>query len=165
MHSGNRSGVTVNVAAVNFLHLDGPGPLPESEINRFLDLETIGITAHQDNLRDTKDLAVLQAFHASFRISDGRRVVSLPKKENITFSSNRKSAENRFNSLEARLQKNASLRHIYYTYMLDYIRRRQVEVVESDEELGDTFYLPHHAVSKGKRKTPNGESDLTHPYM
>jgi hypothetical protein len=39
--SGNRSGISVNVAAVNFLHLEGPGPLPETEIKRFWELETV----------------------------------------------------------------------------------------------------------------------------
>jgi hypothetical protein len=110
--SGNRSGISVNVAAVNFLRTEGPGPLTETEIKRFWDLETIGITAHQDKLWDTKDSAVLQDFHNSFRIENGRRVVSLPKKENVTLPSNRQNAENRFNLLEKRLSKNADLRRI-----------------------------------------------------
>jgi hypothetical protein len=44
--SGNRCGIWVNVAAVNLLNLEGPCPLPETEIKRFLDLETIGIKTH-----------------------------------------------------------------------------------------------------------------------
>ena len=48
--SGNRSGISANVAAVNFLHLEGPSSLPGSEIQRFLDLETIFIKARQDEL-------------------------------------------------------------------------------------------------------------------
>jgi hypothetical protein len=98
--SGNRSGISVNVAAVNFLCTEGPGPLTETEIKRFWDLETIGITAHQDKSRNTKDTAVLQDFHNSFRIENGCRVVSLPKKENVSLPSNRKNAENRFKLLE-----------------------------------------------------------------
>jgi hypothetical protein len=35
--------------------------------------------------------------------------------------------------------------------MLDCLQRGQVEVVDPGEEHGDLFYLPHHAVSKGKR--------------
>jgi hypothetical protein len=70
---------------VNFLHLDGPAPLPETEINKFLDLETIGITAHQGKSWDSKDSAVLQTFHGSFRIEDNLMVVSLPKKEKVLF--------------------------------------------------------------------------------
>ena len=68
--SGIRSGISVNVAAVNFLHLQVPGPLPETELKGLWDLETIGITAHHDEFWDAKDLAVLQAFHYSLRIQN-----------------------------------------------------------------------------------------------
>ena len=65
--------------------------------------------------------------------------------------------------MEARLRKNANLRHVYYTHMADYIQRGQLEIVDPEEEQGGTFYLPHHAVSIGK-KTLNGESCSTHPH-
>ena len=110
------------------------------------------MTSHQDKGWNTKDSAVLQAFHDSFKTEDSRRVVSLPKKENITLPTNRQNAENRFRSLETRLRKNANLRHVYYTHMLDYMQRGQVEVVDPDEKQEGTFYLPHHAVSKGKQE-------------
>jgi hypothetical protein len=148
--SGNRSGICANVAAVNFLHLQRPGPLPETEIKRFWDLETIGITSHQDKGWNTKDSTVLQAFHDSFKTEDSRRVVSLPKMENVTLPTNRQNMENSFRLLETRLRKNAKLRHVYYTHMLDYMQRGQVEVVNPDVKQEETFYLPHHAVSKGK---------------
>jgi hypothetical protein len=121
--SGNRFGISANVAAVNFFHLIGPGSLLETEIKRFWNLETIGITAHQDKSWSTKDSAILRAFHDSFHIEDSRRVVSLPKKENVPFSSSRQNAENRFKSLETILRKNAKLRKVYYTHMLDYVQR------------------------------------------
>ena len=149
--SGNRSGISVNVAAVNLLNLERPGPLPETEIKRFWDLETIGIKAHQDKWRNTKDSAVLHAFYDTFRMEDSRRVVSLPRKENVSLPSNRENAKKRFKSLEARLRMNEKLRYIYHDHMLHYIQRCQVEVVDPGEEHGDLFYLPHHAVSKGKR--------------
>jgi len=117
----------------------------------FWDLETIRIATHQEELRDNKDSDILQDFHDSFRIEESRRMVSLPKKENVTLLSNRQNAEKRFKSLEARLMNNAKLCHLYYTHMLDYIQRGQVEVVDPDEEHEGTFYLPNHAVSKGKR--------------
>ena len=85
---GNRSGISVNVAVVNLLQLEGPCPIPETEIKRFWDLETIGIAAHQEELRDKKDSVVLQPFRDSFRIEDSRRVVSLPKKEKVFLPNN-----------------------------------------------------------------------------
>ena len=148
--SGNRSGISASMTAVNFLHLENPGPLPETEIKRFWDLETIGITAHQDKGWDAKESTVLQAFHDSFKTENSRRVVSLPKKENVTLPTNRQNAENRFKSLETRLRKNVNLRHVCYTHMLDYMQQERVEVVDQDKKQEGTFYLPHHAVSKGK---------------
>ena len=65
--SGNPSGISANVAAVSFLHLQSPGPLPETEKKRFWDLETIGITSYQDKGWNTKDSAVLQAFTTLLR--------------------------------------------------------------------------------------------------
>jgi hypothetical protein len=103
--SSNRTGISVKVAAVNLLHIQGLGPLPETEIKRFWDLDNIGIKARQEESWNTKDSAVLQAFHDSFRIEDIRRVVSLPKKENVTLPNNRQNAEKRFASLEVRLRK------------------------------------------------------------
>jgi hypothetical protein len=73
--SGNPSGISANVTAVNFLHLENPGPLPEIEIKQLWDLEPIGITAHQDKGWDAKDSAVLQALHDSYRTEDSRRVI------------------------------------------------------------------------------------------
>ena len=117
--SGSRYGVSANVAAVNFLHLGGPTPLPDTEIKKFWDLETLGITAHQGKSWDTKDSVFLQAFHDSFRVEDNRRVVSLPKRENVPLPSNEQNAKNWFKSLETKLRKNANMRHVYYTHMLD----------------------------------------------
>ena len=145
--SRNRSCISENVAAVNFVHLENPGPLPETEIKRFWDLETIGFTAHQDKEWDTRDSTLLQAFHDSFRREDSRRVVSVPKNGNVTLPTKPHNAEYRFKSLEIRLRKNGNLRHVYYTHMLDYM---QVEVADQDEKHEGTFYLPHHAVTKGK---------------
>jgi hypothetical protein len=148
--SGDRSGISANAAAVNFLQLEPPGPLPETEIKRFWDLEALGITAHQDKKWNPKDTDVLRAFHNSFRIENSRRVISLPKKENTAFPTNRLNAE-RFRSLVTRLGKNAKLRYMYYTLMQDYVQRGQVEEVIPDGDQGTMFHLPHHVVSKGRR--------------
>ena len=77
-------------------------------------------------------------------------MVSLPEKENVTLPTNHYNAENRFESLETCLGNNANLRHVYYTHMLDYMQRGQVELRDQDEKQEGTFYLPHHAVSRGK---------------
>jgi hypothetical protein len=62
--SGNRSGISANLAAVNFLHSEFPGPLPETEIKSFWDLEAIGVKAHQNREWNSKDLNVTEPFTA-----------------------------------------------------------------------------------------------------
>jgi len=128
--SGNRSGISANGAAVNFLHLKNPGPLPQTEKKQFWNLETIGITAHEDR---EWNYNVLRDIHDSFITEVGWRVVSLPKKENVTLPTNQQNAEKRFRSLATKLKGNSNLRHVYYTLMWDYVQRGQVEVVDTEE--------------------------------
>jgi len=103
--SGNRTGISTNVIAVHFLHSESHDSLPDVEVKRFWDLETIGITAQQERGWDSKDSSILQVFHDSFRTEANQRVVSLPKKKNVTIPTNRQNAMTRFRSLETRLKK------------------------------------------------------------
>jgi hypothetical protein len=147
--SGRRAGISTHVIAVHFLHAENQSLWPGAEVKRFWDLETIGITAHQDREWDSKDSSILQAFHDSFRTEANRRVVSLPRKD-VTIPTNRQNAMVRFRSLEARLRKDVDLRTVYHSHMLEYIRQGQVETVEPEQEREGTFYMPHQVVSKSK---------------
>ncbi len=98
-----------------------------------------------------RDAALLRGFHASYSLEDQRRVVSLPRKENITLPSNRHNAERLFIRLEERLESNVALRHVYHDHMLDYIRKEQVGIAPSGEETVEEFYLPHLGVRREKR--------------
>jgi len=129
--SGNQTVISTNVVAVHFLLSESHASLPDVEVKRFWDLETIGITAHQERGWDSKDSSTPQALHNSFRTEAHRRVVSLPKKKNVTIPTNRQNAMTRFRSFETRLRKNTDLHTVYYAHMLDYIRRGQVEEVET----------------------------------
>ena len=99
----------------------------------------------------TKDSNGLQAFHDSFRTGDIRRVVSLRMRTSLSQTTNQRNVENNFKMLETRLKKIAILRYVHYKHMLNYMQRRQVYVVDPDEKQEEMFYLPHHAVSKGKQ--------------
>jgi hypothetical protein len=77
--SGNRSGARVNSTTVNFVHSDWPNLPPDDDLMRFWDLETIGITAGPDRTMSAKDSALLEEFHASFRIQVQRRVIFLTR--------------------------------------------------------------------------------------
>jgi hypothetical protein len=92
--------------------------------------------------------AVLQQFHDSHRIEDKRRVVSLTRKEHITIPTNRQNAERRFRTLQKRLGKDEGLREVYYSQMLDYIRKGNVEIAEPVQDSNESYYLPHHLVKR-----------------
>jgi len=79
--SGRRAGISTNAIAVHFLHAENRSLWSDAEVKRFWELETIGITAHQDRRWDS---SIIQAFHDSFRTEANRRVVSLPRKRNVT---------------------------------------------------------------------------------
>jgi hypothetical protein len=146
--SGKRSGITVNSTVVNYINLDQTFLPPDDAFRYFWELETIGITADQEKTLCVKNLALLQEFQDSYR-TDHRRVVSLPKIQNIILSNNCRTAEKRFASLQKRLQKNEPLQKVHYAQILDYIQKRQVEIALT-EGGPDTFYLPHQAVQNEK---------------
>ena len=148
--SGNRSGARVNSTTVNFVQSDQLYSPPDDELRRFWDLETIGITAEPNRAMSAKDSALLEDFHASFRIRDRRRVVSLPKKQDTPLPDNRMIAEGRLRNLRKRLDNSEVLKEMYYSQMAEFIARGQVEEAPM-EESATVFYLPHQAVKKEKR--------------
>jgi hypothetical protein len=83
--NGRWADISTNVIAVHCLHAENQILWADVEVKRFRELETIGITAHQDRGWDSKDSSILRAFHDSFRTETNRRVVSLPKKRDSPF--------------------------------------------------------------------------------
>jgi hypothetical protein len=150
--SVSRSGITVNSVMVNYVKLNTSSP-NEDILRRFWDLENIGSMENQDSTPSLKDSALLQEFAASFCLEDQRRLVSFPRKENITVPNNRHEAEKRFLSLEKKLEKNGHLKQIYQTQMLDHIRKEHVEVAPPEKDSREMFYLSHHAVKKERLGT------------
>jgi hypothetical protein len=69
----------------------------------FLDLENIGIATDSDIPLSAKDTKFLAEFRASFCVEAQIRVVTLPKKQDITIPSNRSNAEKRLGNLKKRL--------------------------------------------------------------
>ena len=95
-----------------------------------------------------RDAALHREFHASYSLEDQWRVVSLPRKENITLPSNRHNAERLVSRLEQRLENNVALRHVYHDHMLDYIRKGQVEIAPSGEETVEVLFTPSRREGK-----------------
>jgi hypothetical protein len=84
---------------VNFINLEQTFTPSEGDLRRFWDLESIGISANHDRSLSAKDSKLLEDFQASFRMEDHRRVVSLPRKQNIAIPSNKLNAEKRLNNV------------------------------------------------------------------
>lgn len=148
--SGSRSGISVNSAAVNFINIDEPSVPMNSEIRHFWDLEIMGITDNPSRALNTEDSAILEEFRTSFRVEKQRRVVSLPKKKDVALPNNLRNAEIRLSNLERRLERDDHLKEMYYSQMLDYIKKGQVELPPVTDSSDAMFYLPHQAVKKEK---------------
>ena len=96
-----------------------------------------------------KDSAILALFHASFRIQNRRRVVSLPKKQDVVLPNKQMNAARRLSSLRERLDNNEALKGIYCSHMVDHIAKGQVGLAPLEDSI-TMFYLPHQAVKKVK---------------
>jgi len=110
----------------------------------------MGITDTDTAPHPIKDTANLSSFSDSFHIDDGLAVVSLPKKENVIPADNRTHAPKRFLSLTKRFHSDTDLRTMYENKMMNYILQHQVEVAPPSPSAAPNFYLPHHAVKKGR---------------
>ena len=110
--SGNRSSTTVNQVSVHYISftLD---EISNESVRLFWDLETIGIKEYQPRALTAKDATLVDEFYDSYRVEDGRKVVSLPRKKGIHFSNNLTTATQRFCSLEKKLDKTAELKAIW----------------------------------------------------
>ena len=84
------------------------------------------------------------------RTSEGRYVVSLPRKPNMSLGLSKKQATHRFYQVEHRLHKDEKLLQQYSQFMSEYEALGHMELVEENVQppVQKTFYLPHQAVFK-----------------
>jgi hypothetical protein len=150
--SGSRPGTTVNHIMANYISLSD-GKMLDEDMRRFWDLETIGIREPQDRALTARDAAILQDFHDSYHVDDGRRVISLPRRDGVFLSDNRSIAEKRYRALEKRFHENADFKSMYFDHMLDFIIKKQIEVAPPDGTSEHVFYKRHRAVKKKKNNT------------
>ncbi|XP_016657058.1 uncharacterized protein LOC107882735 [Acyrthosiphon pisum] len=89
------------------------------------------------------------------RNENGRFIVHLPLKNdvNIKIGPSYEIAKRRFLALERRLQNDEKLKKDYITFMSEYETLGHMELVKNEEKLGETCYLPHHAVKNENSKT------------
>jgi hypothetical protein len=113
----------VNHVAINNIALCQDFDLQDSQLRRFWSLEVMGITDTDTAPHSIKDTAMFSSFADSFRIEDGRAVVSLPKKEHVIPADYHTNPQRRLQSLTRRFGTTTGFRTMYENEMLDYIRQ------------------------------------------
>jgi len=142
----------VNHIAINNSELFQEFDPRDSQLRHFWGLEAMDLTVTDTAPHSIKDNAMISSFSDSFRIEDGRAVVSLPKKELVTPADSKTNAQRRFQFLTKWFATTTDFRTMNETKMLDYVLHHQVEVAPPGPTGSSKFYLPHHAVKKEKRK-------------
>ena len=114
-------------------------------LNRFWEVESLGIEKLEN---------VEEKIEKNIAFEEGRYAVDLPKKfGHPVLDDNFQNAKNRLLSLQKRLGKDQNLKETYKQAMQEKIERGVVERVESEGEVGNTYYMPHTAVVRDDRET------------
>ncbi|XP_011171791.2 uncharacterized protein LOC105204420 [Solenopsis invicta] len=88
------------------------------------------------------------------RNEEGRFVVSIPLKENVSkLDESKEIAQRRFISLERKLKKDPKLREQYSAFLEEYERLGHMRRVSQDIIDNVSYYLPHHCVIKSDSST------------
>jgi hypothetical protein len=87
----------------------------------------MGITDTDITPHSTKGDATLYSFSDSFRINDGRAVVSLPKKKHV-IPADKSNLLGRFRSLTKRFDTDPDFKTMYENKTMDYILQHHIEV-------------------------------------
>ena len=116
-------------------------------MNRFWDLETIGIREKEDsNLRDFQDSIYFN--------NEGRYDARLPLKESHeTLPDNYSLCENQLLKLYKKLKNDTVLLKNYEDIFVEQREAGIIETVESTITLGDCHYIAYHPVFREDRKT------------
>lgn len=144
----------------------------ESQLQKFWEIEERFLKTKHSNLSDNSCETIFK--ETTFRMPDGRFVVSLPFKTNTetTLGDSKEIAIKRFFSLERKLARDKNLKNQYDQFMHEYINLGHMTKVFSDAHHDSpSYYIPHHPVLKpsslttklrvvfdASAKTSNGKS-------
>ena len=139
-----------SLLVVNAHHSADP-PLDKPQLERFWDLETIGIT---DSPHSSDDDTAHALFQQSVSRDDGRYMVSWPWKPNHDLPDNYTLAKGRLTSLLRRLRREPDTLHAYDQVLQDQQTKGIIEKVPPVSGSHRRHYLPHHhVVSPGSATT------------
>ena len=132
-----------SLLVVNAHHSADP-PLDKPQLERFWDLETIGIT---DSPHSSDDDTAHALFQQSVSRDDGRYMVRWPWKPNHDLPDNYTLAKGRLTSLLRRLRREPDTLHAYDQVLQDQQTKGIIEKAPPVSGSRRCHYLPHHHVS------------------
>ena len=149
----NHSSASLHTTTIHTLKIGVQGGMQnrrdlEQELQRFRDLETLGIKECETNVHEE--------FERDLEFKDGRYQVRLPWKDNHPIlHSNHELSQQRLNGLVRRLKQNPPIAQKYNDVIQEQIRMRMVELVDERQDSAGqiTHYLPHHAVIRDDKTT------------
>ena len=128
-----------------------------SQLDSFLTLEGLGIKAEEeDSGMKPLDKLALKMFNENLHYDPVSKRYSselLFRPDHGDLVSNRRSAENRFLSVERKFQRDEKFAQAYEKGIMEYFEKGFAEWVEESEEPARAIYLPHSAVLKDSSTT------------
>ncbi|XP_066958819.1 uncharacterized protein [Macrobrachium rosenbergii] len=123
----------------------------ESDLHKFWDLESVGISSKEAVSNEFSSSTVLQKFSDNVKFIDGRYEVSLPWKSDVakqSLKNNEKLARKRLENLNLKFVKTPGLRERYDEVFEEYEKHDIIEEVPHSEisSVYPVYYLPHRAV-------------------
>lgn len=144
--------VTCSAPPINQLCLFTTTEKIHSQMKKFWEIEEID---EDNNLTSEEHLCEDHYANTIERNEEGRYIVSLPLKENLSeLGESYNQALTRLQSTERKLEKNPNLKAEYHSFMNEYITLNHMEpVLKSDNNDNHTFYLPHLPVIRENSST------------
>ena len=127
-------------------------------LQRFWDLESIGITPAESSISTTHaEDVILKKFKETLTYNDGRYEVFLPwKEDHVALKDNYQQGERRLHNLEKKLLHEPMKAASYREAINKYVENGVAEEVPSHEitptEGRPVFYLPHHAIIREDKR-------------
>ena len=123
----------------------------QSDLHRFWDLETVGIS---DNVSRAHDPVLLEFERSLSFTKEGRYEVALPwkKDKQLDLLNNERFAKRRLEGLCKKLEKDEVLKQGYEDYFKEIESSGMIEEVPVEEKVSDSpvFYLPHRPVVRSE---------------
>ncbi|XP_054721417.1 uncharacterized protein LOC129231194 [Uloborus diversus] len=123
----------------------------EFEVQKLWELEEIP----NKKILSPSEQACENHFHSTFtRNDEGRFIVRLPfHNDNLKLGSSREVAEKRLIQNEKSFVKKPEKMKLYREFMLEYEMLGHMELCSENDNSGEHFYLPHHAVMKSSQSS------------